>query len=112
MSLSREEILAIKKVINKAKEQFTLKQTILFGSKARNDDSVDSDIDILLLVKEPVDDKARWKISDIITEVEWETDIYISCKMYNYADWENENEDVIFLPFKDNVIKDGELLEI
>lgn len=112
MSLTKEEKLAIDKVITKVRELFTIKKIILYGSKARNDASVDSDIDILLLVEDPIDDSARWRLSDMITEVEWETDIYISCRLFNYDDWENENEDVVFLPFKDNVIRDGELLEI
>lgn len=112
MSLKKEEKLAIAKIVAQAKEHFSIKQVMLFGSKARNDHTVDSDVDILLLVDNPVDDKARWTLSDIVTEVEWDTEIYISCRIFNYMDWEKENEDVIFLPFKDNVIRDGELLEI
>jgi predicted nucleotidyltransferase len=112
MSLKNEEKLALEKIVAKVKELYTLKQIILYGSKARNDDTVDSDVDILLLVDNPVDDKARWQLSDIVTEVEWGTEIYFSCRLYNFMDWENENEDVIFLPFKDNVMRDGELLEI
>lgn len=112
MSLEKEEKLALEKIIFKVKEQFTIKQVMLFGSKARNDASAESDVDILLLVENSVDDNTRWKLSDIVTDVEWDTDIYISCRIYNYMDWENENEDVVFLPFKDNVIRDGELIEI
>ncbi len=112
MSLKKEEKLALNKLIAEVKEKFILRKMILFGSKARDDSREDSDIDILLLVNEPVDDKSRWKLSDIVTEIEWDTDIYFSCRLYNYTDWEKENEDVIFLPFKDNVIRDGELLEI
>jgi predicted nucleotidyltransferase len=112
MSLKNEEKLALENIIAKVKELFTIKQIILYGSKARNDDTVDSDVDILFLVENPVDDKAKWQLSDIVTEVEWDTDIYISCKLYNYMDWEQENEDVIFLLFKDNVMRDGELLEV
>jgi uncharacterized protein len=112
MSLKNEEKLALDKMIARVKSQFTIHKMILFGSKARNDASDDSDIDILLLVEDRVDDNARWTLSDIVTEVEWETDIYFSCRLYNYSDWEKENEDVIFLPFKDNVLRDGEFLEI
>jgi predicted nucleotidyltransferase len=112
MSLNKEEKLALNKVISKVKEHFRVKKMILFGSKARNDARDDSDIDILLLVDDRVDDHARWKLSDILTEIEWETEIYISCKLFNYSDWEKENEDVVFLPFKDNVTREGELLEI
>lgn len=112
MTLSEIEKAALKKLVAKLKEQFQIKQIMLFGSRARNEQNADSDIDILLLVQDPVDDKVRWKLSDIVTEVEWATDIYFSCRIYNVLDWENENENVIFLPFKDNVVRDGELLEI
>lgn len=112
MSLNNDEKLALETIVARVKEKFILKKLILFGSKARNEARDDSDIDILLLVDDRVDDNARWKLSDIVTEVEWESDIYISCRLYNYSDWEKENEDVIFLPFKDNVLRDGELLEI
>lgn len=110
--LRNDEKLALEKLIVRVKEQLSIRKVILYGSKARNEEREDSDIDILLLVDDQVDDNARWKLSDIVTEVEWHTDIYISCRLYNDSDWEKENEDVIFLPFKDNVLRDGELLEI
>jgi predicted nucleotidyltransferase len=50
MSLSKEEKIALDKVISKVKEHFRVKKMILFGSKARNDARDDSDIDVLLLV--------------------------------------------------------------
>jgi len=112
MALKMEEKQAIAKLIKIIKDVFVVKQIILFGSKVRNDDTVDSDIDIILLIEEQVTDKTKWKISDLATEVEWDTGIYISCRVYNYYDWETENEEAVFLPFKDNIVRDGELLEV
>ena len=112
MPLNNEEQTALEQIFARAKDQFTIRKIILFGSKARNDYNADSDVDILLLVDDQIDDNARWRLSDIVTEVEWKTEIYISIRIYNYIDWETENEDVVFLPFKDHVIRDGEWLEI
>jgi predicted nucleotidyltransferase len=36
----------LEEIVASVKELFTMKQIILYGSKARNDDTVDSDIDI------------------------------------------------------------------
>ncbi len=110
--LRNDEKIALEKLKVRVRKQFAIRKMILFGSKARNDENDDSDIDILLLVDNRVDDNTRWILSDIVTEVEWDTDIYFSCRLYNYLDWEKENEDVIFLPFKDNVTRDGEWLEV
>jgi uncharacterized protein len=106
-SLTEEESSAIRQVISKIRKKVDVKKILLFGSKARGDFNRDSDIDLLVLADVEVSTEKRWEISDIATEVAIDCDIYVSCKLLNYYDWQSGDENKIFIPFKNNVVRDG-----
>ena len=110
-TLTEEESTAIRKVIVKILEKFDVKRMLLFGSKARGDFNDDSDIDVLILANEEIGIIKTWEISDISTDIAVECDIFVSCKIFNYSDWEGGNEDKIFLPFRENVEMNGVEIE-
>lgn len=111
-TLSKTESSAVRRVLHEVFKKFNVKRVVLFGSKARGDFNVDSDIDVAIFSEDIVNATRRSEISNIATDVAIECDVYVSCKLFNSKDWEEENEDKIFLPFKDNVERDGIEIEI
>lgn len=61
---------------------------ILFGSKARSDSRPDSDIDVLIIIKE-ISLQKRQIISDIATEIFLEKQVDISPHVYSQKEYQN-----------------------
>ena len=81
---------------------------ILFGSEARGDARPDSDIDVLILVdKEKISLQDRQTITFPLYDVELDTGIMISPKVFSKQVWE---EKMSITPFYRNVMKEGILL--
>jgi predicted nucleotidyltransferase len=83
-----------------------LRQLILYGSYARNEQNPESDIDIMILVDEDEDRlrKYRERIVDIMTDLSLKHDTFISLTDETYNRY-NEYLDV--LPYFENVYKEG-----
>lgn len=83
-----------------------IKKVILYGSYARGDYNNSSDVDIMILTT--LDNKEieeyREAISEIVFEIQIETDVYISPIMKNIDSY---NLKVGFVPFYMNVQKEG-----
>ena len=80
-------------------------KVVLYGSYSRGDFNNESDIDILILVDE---EKIRREDKICITyplyEIELQTGVIITPKVYSKKFWESEHK---VIPFYENVNKDG-----
>jgi predicted nucleotidyltransferase len=109
-ALTEDEKRAISIFKKKIRKALSLRKLILFGSKARGDYTEDSDVDLMLLVEEPYSSDLRKNVSDLEWESIMEVDAPLTSKVYNYHDWVNNNN--IWTPLKDNIIKEGIEIEL
>ncbi len=79
----------------------------LFGSKARNKDTNDSDIDVLVLTEGKDFEKNR-EICGTALDLSIEYDTYISAKIFNITEFERLKQ--LKSIFIKNIEKDGKIL--
>jgi predicted nucleotidyltransferase len=100
-----------KKVYNAAKQSLgdKLDRVILYGSRARGDNTDDSDVDIIVIANIPAEDSwnARMQISRLTSELDLDYNVLVSLHVTDCATF---NKFSNALPFYMNVIKEGVLL--
>ena len=89
--LNKTEKKAINELIENLKEANgdNLVKVILYGSKARGNSTQDSDIDIMVVLKDNIDVmKERFKVYDIVWSVCYVYDLLISVIIKNKSDYD------------------------
>lgn len=73
------------------REKIIVHRVALFGSRARGDADVDSDMDVLVIVDDPTDQTEDF-ISQCAWEAGFENDIVLVPIVFSRNDWENGPE--------------------
>ena len=104
--MNRPEIVqSLKTILHRIAPNAT---AILYGSEARGESRVDSDIDVLLLLnKEKITLHDRQQLTHPLYDIELETGVIISPKVFSKKQWET---DLSITPFYHNVMKEGIVL--
>lgn len=80
----RNALLELKKILF---DNFTVSEILLFGSKARGDSDKESDIDVLVIINNGVNDSIREKIFSISFRIEIKYDVIFGIIVENKDYW-------------------------
>jgi predicted nucleotidyltransferase len=86
-SLEQREETAIGAVARTLKSQFSVEEIILFGSKARGDHDVFSDIDLLLITSKPLHWKEEKAIVEILFDIGMTHDVIFTPLFVSKEEW-------------------------
>ncbi len=104
-SLTNNEKAAIERLYAEIKYKLDVSNIILFGSKARNEATEYSDVDLLVLTRRKKNKQDRWLLSDIAAEINIDYGVALECLYYCESDWEAGDE--INPLLKENVEREG-----
>jgi predicted nucleotidyltransferase len=105
IALSAKDRQAVEAAARILKEQFPVEEVILFGSKARGDDTPESDIDLLVLTSRPLPWQERWHINDALYDVMLDHDVIFGLIVEPTESWYDGVYQV--LPIRGEVERDG-----
>lgn len=108
--LSGEEEASVSLLKEKLKESYTVSNLVLYGSKARADWDVDSDVNLLVIIEEEVTEDLKDKLHDIQFEVSMKyPESLLSCYLVNRKQWKDPS---VFILIRDSVLKEGVEIEL
>lgn len=107
-SLRKNEREAIERALQVLKNKYLVDRIILFGSKARGDSDVHSDIDLLVITQDPLHWKQEKDIVEILFDIGMEYDVIFSPLFATSEEWEGG----LFteFPIYQEIIRDGAIV--
>jgi hypothetical protein len=109
LALNQEEERAVKEFVSAIKQELKdhILRTTIFGSKVRGDYSQDSDIDILIILKE----RSKYLIDTLyekLLDIELEYDSKISLTIFSQAEYQHNVN--AHTPFIESLANEGVIL--
>lgn len=98
---------AVQRAAAVLRERFPVERVVLFGSKARGSDTGESDIDLLILTRETLDQAAKARIVESLFDLQLELGVVLSTLVASVDEWERGYFQV--LPIHGEVDRDGVL---
>jgi len=77
----------------------------LYGSVARGEANDESDIDLLIVTKQPLNRSRRHQITDIVCEINLQYNTNFSSLVVDHDAWENGVFTI--LPLKEDILREG-----
>ncbi len=98
-----------KKVLQQLKqmlqERVNVHQIILFGSRARGDADAESDMDVLVIVDQPINREVRHAVSECTWQAGFDAGIVVTAILFARDEWENGPE--YYAPLAEAVRTEG-----
>ena len=103
--MNAKEMEILRRLKSRLKEKVKLDRVVLFGSRARGNADPDSDMDVLVLLNEPITYEVREKVSDCAWEAGFDDGIVVASLVFTKDEWENGPE--YYSPFAEAVRSEG-----
>jgi predicted nucleotidyltransferase len=106
--MKARENKVLKNFKKKIAQRLKLYKLILFGSRARGDETSESDFDIIVVLEEEVDEKSEGYISECAWESGFDKGLVIAPLVFSRREWEKGPERYSLLAMA--AAKDGVLV--
>ena len=92
----------------KLHQKFEIISIAIFGSTVRGENDPESDLDILVITRRPLQRLLRHQITDLVCEVNLKFDTNLSALVVDQAGWESGLYSI--LPIHNEILEEGVLL--
>lgn len=103
--LNNNQLKAIKELKKELAKKFHVYDVVIFGSVARQEADEESDLDLLIIIKENATHEIRNNISDLVFEINLKYETNISIIVIERERWEKGFTKIT--PFYKEIQKDG-----
>jgi len=108
IQISSNESQALDELKHRLSERFGIEKLVLYGSVARGQADMESDIDLLVLTSQPLTRFERHKITNVVFDVNLSYDTNFSTLVLDLNSWEKGIFSI--LPIYDEIARDEILL--
>ena len=105
IKLAENDRNSVMQAASSLKSELPVSKVILFGSKARGQADIYSDIDILVIISCPVTTRLRGIVSDKLAEINLQNDVLMSSVVVFEKDWSDGL--IRYMPIYSEVQRDG-----
>lgn len=105
INLAQKDRDSVRQAACSLRAEFPVSRMILFGSKARGEGDVYSDLDVLVVVSGPVTTRMRERVSERLAEINVENDVVLSSVVVSEQDWTDGL--IRYMPIYAEVQRDG-----
>lgn len=103
--MNNKDLEILHKLKSLLNERVKLHKVVLFGSRARGNADSESDMDVLVLLNEPITTEVRDIVSDCTWKAGFNDGIVLSSILYSIDEWEDGPE--YYSPFAEAVRLEG-----
>ena len=96
---------ALREIKSRIMARFDVKDFLLYGSAARGEAEYESDLDLLIVVSNPISRFKRHEITDIVFEVNLQFGTNFSTLVVDRESWESGLVSV--LPLREEIMREG-----
>jgi predicted nucleotidyltransferase len=103
--LSSAQSDALREIKSRVTERFRVVDFLLYGSAARGEAENESDLDLMIVISDPIPRLKRHEITDIVFDVNLQFDTNFSTLVVDRKSWESGLVSV--LPLREEIMREG-----
>ena len=103
--ITKRQSEALRQIKSRVMADFVVVDLVLYGSTARGDADDESDVDIMIVLSEPISRFKRHEITDIVFDANLQFGTNFSTLVVDQESWDTGMMSV--LPLRDEIIRDG-----